>query len=125
MTKGKLAASKEDTALLRLRNTNAGRTPFGSSGGNNIGQAVCQVNSALTQVGVQRVAYGNALNQIDLTQNFLNQDKINLSSQENTLVGAHPVKAATDFSQAQLANQSTISATGRVLSLPTLLDFIR
>ena len=115
MTKGKLAASKEDTALLRLRNTNAGRTPFGSSGGNNIGQAVCQVNSALTQVGVQ----------IDLTQNFLNQDKINLSSQENTLVGAHPVKAATDFSQAQLANQSTISATGRVLRLPTLLDFIK
>jgi flagellin-like hook-associated protein FlgL len=93
--------------------------------GNHIGQAVGQVNSALTQVGVQRVAYGNALNQIDLTQNFLNQDKINLSSQENTLVGAHPVKAATDFSQAQLANQSTISATGRVLSLPTLLDFIR
>jgi flagellar hook-associated protein 3 FlgL len=93
--------------------------------GNNIGQAVGQVNSALTQVGVQRVAYGNALNQIDLTQNFLNQDKINLSSQENTLVGANPAKAATDFSQAQLANQSTISAAGRVLSLPTLLDFIK
>jgi len=93
--------------------------------GTNVGQAVSQVNSALTQVGVQRVAYGNALNQIDLSQNFLNQDKINLSSQENTLVGVNPAKAATDFSQAQLANQSTLSATGRVLSLPTLLDFIK
>jgi flagellin-like hook-associated protein FlgL len=92
---------------------------------NNNGQAVGQVNRALTEVGVQSVAYGNALNHIDLTQNFLNQDKINLSSQENTLVGANPAKAATDFAQAQLANQSTISATGRVLRLPTLLDFIK
>jgi hypothetical protein len=44
---------------------------LGVESGNNIGQAVGLVNSALTQV--QRVAYGNALNQIDLTQNFLNQ----------------------------------------------------
>jgi flagellar hook-associated protein 3 FlgL len=93
--------------------------------GNNIGQAVTQLNSALTQVGVQRVFYGNALNQITLSQNFLNQDKINLSAQENTLVGVDPAKAATNLVQAQIADQATLSATGRILSLPTLLDFLK
>jgi flagellar hook-associated protein 3 FlgL len=93
--------------------------------GNNIGQAVVQVNSALSQVGVQRVFYGNALNQINLSENFLNQEKINLSSQENTLIAADPAKAATDFAQAQVANQATLNATGRILNLPTLLDFLK
>jgi flagellar hook-associated protein 3 FlgL len=93
--------------------------------GNNIGQAVTQLSSAITQVGVQRVFYGNALNQITLSQNFLNQDKINLSGQENTLVGADPAKAATDLAQAQIADQATLNATGRILSLSTLLDFLK
>src|ERR1700730_7857159 len=93
--------------------------------GTNIGQAVVQVQTALSQLSTQRVFYGNALNQINLSQAFLNQDKINLSSQENALVGVDPAKAATDLVQAQVANQSVLSATGRVLSLPNLLSFLR
>jgi flagellar hook-associated protein 3 FlgL len=50
--------------------------------GNNIGQAVVQVQSALSQVSVQRVFYGNALNQINLSESFLHQEKINLSSRK-------------------------------------------
>jgi flagellar hook-associated protein 3 FlgL len=93
--------------------------------GNNIGQAVGQVQAALGQVSTQRVFYGNALNQINLTEGFLSQDKINLSTQENGLVGVDPAKAASDLAQAQIANQSILSATGRALSLPTLLSFLK
>jgi flagellar hook-associated protein 3 FlgL len=93
--------------------------------GNNIGTAVNEVSSAISQVGVQRVFYGNALNQINSTENFLNQDTINLSSQANALIGVNPATAATNLSQAQVANQAVISATGRILSLPTLLDFLQ
>lgn len=93
--------------------------------GNNIGAAVGQVQAALSQVSTQRVFYGNALNQINLSDSFLSQDKISLSTQENSLVGADPAKAASDLAQAQIANQATLSATGRILSLPTLLDFIK
>jgi flagellin-like hook-associated protein FlgL len=50
---------------------------------------------------------------------------INLSSQENARVGVDPAKAATDLAQAQVADQATINATGRILSLPTLLDFLQ
>jgi flagellar hook-associated protein 3 FlgL len=93
--------------------------------GNNIGAAVTQVGTALSQLGTQRVFYGNALNQINLSENFLNQDKLNLSAQENALVGADLATVASNFAQAQTANQATLNATGRILSLPTLLDFLR
>jgi len=87
--------------------------------------AVSQVQAALSAVSTQRVFYGNGLNQINQSENFLNQDKINLSSQENALVGIDPAKAATDLSQAQIAEQSVISATARTLSLPNLLQFLQ
>jgi flagellar hook-associated protein 3 FlgL len=93
--------------------------------GSNIGAAVTQVQDALGKVSTQRVFYGNALNQVSLSENFLNQDKVNLSSQENALVGVDPAKAASDLVQAQVANQSILSASGRVLSLPTLLSFLK
>src|SRR5262249_39103156 len=41
-----------------------------------VGDAVTQVQNALDSVNAQRVFYGNGLNQINLTENFLNQDKI-------------------------------------------------
>jgi flagellar hook-associated protein 3 FlgL len=93
--------------------------------GSNIGAAVGQVATALSQVSIQRVFYGNGLNQLNLSQSFLNQDKINLSSQENSLVGVDPAKAASDLAQAQLADQSTLSATARILSLPNILSFLK
>jgi flagellin-like hook-associated protein FlgL len=40
-------------------------------------------------------------------------------------VGADPATAASNFAQAQVANQATLSATARVLGLPTLLDFLK
>jgi len=93
--------------------------------GNNIGAAVSQVENALSTVSTQRVFYGNALNQINRSENFLSQDKINLSTQENALVGVDPAKAASDLVQAQIADQSVLSATARTLNLPTLLDFLK
>jgi flagellar hook-associated protein 3 FlgL len=112
---------------------NAGGSAFGALqnlnaallSGNNIGAAVTQVQSALGQVSTQRVFYGNGLNQINLSETFLSQDKVNLSSQENILIGVDPAKAASDLVQAQVANQSILSATGRVLGLPNLLSFLK
>jgi flagellar hook-associated protein 3 FlgL len=107
-------------AFAALQNLNAALLS-----GNNIGAAVTQVQSALSQVSVQRVFYGNVLNLVGNTENFLNQDKVNLSTQENALVGVDPAKAATDLAEAQIANQATLSATARILNLPNLLNFIK
>jgi flagellar hook-associated protein 3 FlgL len=92
--------------------------------GTNMPAAVTEVQNALTQLDTQRVTYGNALNQINFSESFLNQDKLNLSQQENTLEGADLSSVATNFSQAQLAEQATIGATSRVLTQKTLLDYL-
>jgi flagellar hook-associated protein 3 FlgL len=91
----------------------------------NIPASVTEVSNALSQVTNQRVFYGNALNQINVSESFLNQDQLNLSQQENSLVGADMATVATNFAQAQIANQATLNATAKVLSLPTLLDFLK
>ena len=93
--------------------------------GTNIPASVTEVQNALTQVSKQRVFYGNNLNQISQSESFLNQDKLNLSQQENGLVGADLATVASNFAQAQVANQATLNATARVLGLPTLLDFLK
>jgi flagellar hook-associated protein 3 FlgL len=93
--------------------------------GTNIPASVTEVQNALNQVNQQRVFYGNNLNQISLSESFLNQDKLNLSQQENGLVGADLATVASNFAQAQVANQATLNATARVLGLPTLLDFLK
>lgn len=94
------------------------------STGNNISGAVTEVQNGLDQLNSQRVFYGDALNQISQSESFLNQDQINLSSQENTLVGADMATEATNFSQAEVASQAIISATSEVLNQKTLLDYI-
>jgi len=91
----------------------------------NIPAAVTQVQDALSVVNTERVFYGNGLNQITLSENFLNQDKVNLSTQENSLIGADPATAASDLSQAQAAYQSELAATARILNLPSLLNFLQ
>ena len=93
--------------------------------GNNIGAAVTELQNALSQVSVQRVFYGNALNQISTSESFLNQDKINLSTQENALVGVDPAVAATNLAQSQTAYQAGLVATGRLLGLPSILVFLK
>src|SRR5271168_2491573 len=89
-----------------------------------IGTAVTEVQSALTQVSANQVFYGNGLSQISSTETFLNQDKLNLSTEANTLVGVDPATAASDFSESQTAQQSLLDATAKVLSLPTLFNYL-
>ncbi len=92
--------------------------------GNGIPAAVTEIQNGLDQVSSQRVFYGNALNQINDSESFLNQEKLNLSQQENDLVGANLAQVTSAFAQAQIANQATLGATAKVLGLPTLLDYL-
>jgi len=50
---------------------------------------------------------------------------LNLSQQENGFEGADRPAVARNFAQAQIASQATVNATARVLSWPTLLDYLK
>jgi flagellar hook-associated protein 3 FlgL len=92
--------------------------------GNGIDAANTEVQQAFSQLTTQRVFYGNALNQVQTSQNYLNQEQVNLSTQQNQLVGANMTQAITNESQAQTDEEAALSATGQILSLPTLLSYI-
>jgi flagellar hook-associated protein 3 FlgL len=90
-----------------------------------IAAANTEVQNAFNQLNNQRVFYGNSLNQLQSTESFLSQDTVNLSQQQNSLIGADLSKAVSDLSQSQVAAQAAISATAQILNLPTLLDYIK
>jgi flagellar hook-associated protein 3 FlgL len=99
-------------------------TALQSNNTTNVGNAVTEVQNALSTLDTQRVFYGNALNQINQSESFLNQDQLNLSTQQNALVAVDPATAASDLVQAETDNQAILSASGRTLSLPNLLSFL-
>jgi flagellar hook-associated protein 3 FlgL len=93
--------------------------------GNGIEGANSEVQQAFSQLTTQRVFYGNALGQLQNEQNFLNQEQVDLSTQQNQLVGANLTQVVANESQAQVDTQAALSATGQILSLPTLLNFLK
>ena len=93
--------------------------------GTGIDAANKEVSQSFSQLTTQRVFYGNALNQVQNSQNYLNQEQVNLSALQNQLVGADMTKVIADQSQSQTAEQAALSATAQILSLPTLLTYIK
>lgn len=93
--------------------------------GTGIDAANTEVQQAFSQLSTQRVFYGNALSQVQNSQNYLNQEQVSLSTQQNQLVGANMPQVIANESQAQTAEQAALSATAQILSLPTLLSYIK
>lgn len=93
--------------------------------GTGIDAANTEVQQAFSQLTTQRVFYGNALNQVQNSQNYLNQEQVDLSTQQNQLVGANMTQVVANESQSQTAEQAALSATAQILGLPTLLSYIK
>jgi flagellar hook-associated protein 3 FlgL len=99
-------------------------TALQSNDSNGIGAATTQLGGALNYLSQQRVFYGNAVNQLTSNQSFLQQEKVNLQSQENAIDGVDMAKAATDMSQAQVTQSAALAALARVLPL-SLMDYLK
>lgn len=94
------------------------------SGNNaNIQSATTAVNSALTYVSTQRVFYGDTESQLNSQETYLQQETVNLSSQQTALVGVNEAQAATTLSAAETANSAAMAAAAKVLP-DTLLDYL-
>jgi len=89
-----------------------------------IGTATNQLSNALNAVSDQRVFYDNGLSQLTANQTSLQQETVNLQSQETNLVGANMATAATDLSQAETTNQAALAALAKVIPV-TLLDYLQ
>ncbi len=90
----------------------------------NIGSAVDQIRVAFDHVTSQRVFYGNALNQLQGQQNFLNSEKVDLATAENSIAGADPAKSITTLTQAQTAVSAELAAMSKI-SQSSLFDYLK
>jgi flagellar hook-associated protein 3 FlgL len=86
--------------------------------------ATNQLRTALDHITQERAFYGTVTNQINDQETYLQNESVNIKSEENTLVGVDLASAATRLSQAQTAMQATLAATARVLP-QTLLDYLQ
>jgi len=88
-----------------------------------ISNATTALRSALDGVDSARVFYGNTVNQLQSQESFLNQDKVEIASYQDQLVGADETTAITNLDQAQLAQQATLEAMARTEGM-TLLNYL-
>jgi flagellar hook-associated protein 3 FlgL len=93
----------------------------------NTGVAAANTNlgQAFSQLNTQRVFYGNALQELRASQTFLNSNQIQLSTQENALVGIDLAASITNLEQAGVATNAILGATGQILSTLNLLNYLK
>jgi len=89
-----------------------------------ISDAVTEVTNAYNYVTSQRVFYGNAMNQAQTQQTFLDTEKVNLSQQVNTVAGADMAAVASQLASDETAINATLDA---ISSMPrtSLFDYLK
>lgn len=80
---------------------------------------------AASEFNTERLAYGTSLNQLQSTDSFLANDQVQLQTQESNISAADLAKVVTNFSQADVAYNSLLQAEGKILNLPTLLNYLQ
>ncbi len=91
--------------------------------GSNIPAAETEVQNAFDHINAQRTFYGTTLSRLNTATNFLNEENLQLSQEENNLVGADMATAASQVAQAETALNATLAA-GAKISQYSLLDFL-
>ncbi len=99
--------------LIAALNTNSGA-----------GAAVNQVDEAYNYITSQRVFYGNGLNQLQLQQTYLQNAKLGLAQQQNTVGAADIASAATQLVQDETNRTAALTAIGRIQQ-NSLFDYLR
>ena len=99
-------------------------TALQSGNSTDIGNATTAISTAISNLGQQRVIYGNSESQLTSQQTALQQESTNLATEENSLIGVDMASVTLQFAQAQLANQAALAAAARVLP-QSLLDYLK
>ena len=88
-----------------------------------IGTATTAITTALNYVTSQHAVFGNTINQLTSQETYLSQEKVTLTSSENSLIGIDPATAAENLSQAETSNSSVLAAAAKVIQ-NSLLSYL-
>ncbi len=89
-----------------------------------LGARVSEVSDAYNQITGQRVFYGNALNQLQAQQNYLNSEKVDLATAARSISATDMAATSTAFTQSQVAIQADLAAMSRI-SQTSLFDYLK
>ena len=89
-----------------------------------IASANTELESAFSNVTVQRISYGGMLQQLEAAGITLSNEQTSLASEQNSLLAADPAKAITDMTQAQTQLEAALAAAGRVTQ-NSLLNYLK
>jgi flagellar hook-associated protein 3 FlgL len=91
---------------------------------NSIGSAVSEVSDAFNHITGQRVFYGNALNQLQAQQNYLNSEKVDLAAAADSVSATDIAATSTAFTQSQVTIQADLAVMSRI-SQASLFDYLK
>jgi flagellar hook-associated protein 3 FlgL len=89
-----------------------------------ISDATADIRNAMEHVSLNRVTYGNAMSQLQSNDSFLQQEKLQLKSEENDIAGIDMAEAAINLNNARNAHDAALAAAAKVLPL-SLLDYLK
>jgi len=100
-------------------------TALQSGDTSSITTAEASVSNSLNAVDTAQVFYGNTVNELTNNESFLSQERINITTYENTLASADMASAATSVTQAQTVLTATVAAAAQMNQRMNLLDYIK
>ena len=100
-------------------------TALQSGDSSSISSAEVSVSNSLNAVDTAQVFYGNTVNELTTNESYLSQEKLNITTYENTLVAADTATAATDVTQAETVLNATIAAAAQINQQANLLNYIQ
>ncbi len=96
-----------------------------SGDSSSIATAEVAVNNSLDAVNTAQVFYGGTVNELTNNESFLSQEKLNITTYQNTLVSADVATAATDATASETALNATVAAASQVYQQVNLLDYLK
>ncbi len=84
--------------------------------------ASTEISTALGQLNQQRVFYGATVNRLNSTTTFLQNEQMNITKQQNSLVAADMASSATLLTAAETARNAVLAA-GAQISHNSLLNY--
>jgi len=88
-----------------------------------IGSATTELRGAFDQLTSARTFYGSTIDQLNSAQDVLNSENVQLSQQQNNVVGVDLNVAATNLTNAEEARNATVQAAATMNDL-SLMDYL-
>ncbi len=90
----------------------------------SIANAETGISNSLNAVDTAQVFYGSTVEELNTNDTYLSQEKLTITSYENSLVASDTATAATNATQAQLILNATVAAAAQVDQQANLLTYL-